>query len=398
MLRDLRGLHKLDVPVEPPPEGRGSLLVLLGENGLGKTTFLRGVAFALVDPGVAGAFLGPAPAPYRREGAAEAVCSVETTGGTYLAVINGGGEVERITKDAAPEGPRPFVAAYGCRRGSALGTRPRPSQPTAADDIDNLFDRPNGLTDAEAWLAQLKAASHDRDDEAWRVYEAVRAAICTLLPDVADLDVMEDRRLWVTFKNEGRGRVRFAALSDGYLTTVGWAVDLMARWVERQTARLHLPVRAGFLAEMSGFVLIDEIDLHLHPVWQRRVLHDIRRLFPRLHFIVTTHNPLTITGALPGEVRVLVRDAATGEVRAEAPPFDPRLLTASQLHREFFGIPGLFPTELADKYQRYGRLAGVTARDDDEERAVWRLYEELRTAGVTVEPPEPREEPPAGGA
>src|SRR5262249_22959763 len=60
--------------------------------------------------------------------------------------------------------------------------------------------------------------------------------------------------------------------------------------------------------------LIDEIELHLHPRWQRRILGDLRRTFPKLQFVATTHSPQVIAGARREEVRVL-RDSALLDAR-----------------------------------------------------------------------------------
>jgi predicted ATP-binding protein involved in virulence len=59
------------------------------------------------------------------------------------------------------------------------------------------------------------------------------------------------------------------------------------------------------LEKTPGIVLIDELDLHLHPIWQRRVIHDLKRTFPLVQFIATTHSPQLIGEAFPSEIRIL---------------------------------------------------------------------------------------------
>ena len=58
---------------------------------------------------------------------------------------------------------------------------------------------------------------------------------------------------------------------------------------------------------LAGVVLVDELDLHLHPQWQREIVTTLRTQLPKLTFVVTTHNPLTLLGARPGEVHVMDR-------------------------------------------------------------------------------------------
>ena len=57
--------------------------------------------------------------------------------------------------------------------------------------------------------------------------------------------------------------------------------------------------------------MIDEIDLHLHPRWQARILEDLVRIFPNVQFIVTTHSPVVVASVPRGNIRILGEDAAT---------------------------------------------------------------------------------------
>jgi predicted ATP-binding protein involved in virulence len=86
-------------------------------------------------------------------------------------------------------------------------------------------------------------------------------------------------------------------LSDGQrimLTLVG---DLAARIV-----KLNPHLGEAALCETRGVVLIDELDLHLHPKWQRRVIRDLKTTFPQVQFVATTHSPQVIGEAAPQEI------------------------------------------------------------------------------------------------
>jgi hypothetical protein len=160
------------------------------------------------------------------------------------------------------------------------------------------------------------------------------------------------------------GRIPLDALSDGYLTTAGWVVDMIARWVARQE-ELDEPVGGDVLRRMCGFVLVDEIDLHLHPMWQMRIIDDLRRLFPRLSFIVTTHNPLTLHGARPGEVYVMRRDAT----RIELSQRD--ILPGQDVDRvlfEQFGVEHTFDRETRDMLSSHRAMLECGVPEDAPER------------------------------
>jgi predicted ATPase len=176
-------------------------------------------------------------------------------------------------------------------------------------------------------------------------------------------------------------------LSAGFQSTIAWIADLIGQ-VALEAGEVIDP------AAMEGLVLIDEIDQHLHPRWQARLVTALKRIFPRIQFVATTHSPMILPGLAPGEV-VMLRPNASGSIEAEFPTQDPRLLTAAQLYREFFGMPDLFPSAVGERLRRYGLLAGVVQRSDAEEAEVLRLYRALTAEGVEVWEPVARSE--AGG-
>ena len=73
----------------------------------------------------------------------------------------------------------------------------------------------------------------------------------------------------------------------------------------RRATRLNPHLGEGVLENTPGVVLIDELDLHLHPKWQRRIIHDLKRTFPLVQFIATTHSPQLIGEAPPSEIRIM---------------------------------------------------------------------------------------------
>ncbi len=92
----------------------------------------------------------------------------------------------------------------------------------------------------------------------------------------------------------------FSALSDGQRSIVSIAVDLAWR-----TAQLNPHLGKDAPQQTEGVVLIDEIELHLHPEWQRRVIGDLRNAFPKVQFVLSTHSPQVIATAQPQWLRVL---------------------------------------------------------------------------------------------
>ena len=87
-----------------------------------------------------------------------------------------------------------------------------------------------------------------------------------------------------------RHELRIEQLSEGYKIVIATVADLAARMAEANP-EMSNPLDA------HGIVLIDEVDLHLHPKWQRTILRDLHRVFPYVQFIVSTHSPIIVVGA-----------------------------------------------------------------------------------------------------
>ena len=124
--------------------------------------------------------------------------------------------------------------------------------------------------------------------------EAARQAILSCIPGGSHVgfDVSRDE-LMIRFAERS---LPFSFLSDGYRNMVAMVADIAVR-----CATLNPYLKAKSSQETPGVVLIDEIDLHLHPRWQRRVVDDLLRTFPKIQFFGTTHSPFVIQSLPPIE-------------------------------------------------------------------------------------------------
>lgn len=96
-------------------------------------------------------------------------------------------------------------------------------------------------------------------------------------------------------------RQPFNNLSDGQRCMLALVGD-----IARKAAALNPHLRGRILLETPGIVMIDELDLHLHPKWQRQVIEDLRTTFPKLQFVCTTHSPYLIQSLRSGEELVML--------------------------------------------------------------------------------------------
>lgn len=131
----------------------------------------------------------------------------------------------------------------------------------------------------------------------------VYKAIETMLPEIASARYSTKLRTLVLRYQSGE-RHTFSELSDGYRNVVAIAADLAIK------AAMLNPQLAGRALEMTpGVVLIDELDLHLHPKWQRRIIADLRRTFPLIQFICTTHSPFLIQSLQSSDELILLAES-----------------------------------------------------------------------------------------
>lgn len=208
-----------------------------------------------------------------------------------------------------------------------------------------------------------------------------------LLPRLRDLELrgaggvrtagdLQERNRFLQNVGKTSIKVPANALSHGYSSTIAWIADLVGHILLE--AKEDIPP-----AEMCGLVLIDEVDLYLHPSWQAVLIHALRATFPRLQFIVTTHSPLVLASveALDEIIR-LDTDRETGDVVSGPVHDDPRLMTGTETYRAFFGIDDIYPVPAGRRLRDYRYLAGNPYRSDSDEQNLKELEAALRKDGI----------------
>lgn len=200
----------------------------------------------------------------------------------------------RIERGESPD--LPLLLYYGAGRLWSLHDDIDTEKPTSQLDAYRYCLDPK--SDQKAFEKWFKKLAYTELQKRTRIpaSDAVKQAILTCVPGALNFyhDTEFDE---LTIELEKEGLVPFNDLSDGYRNMVGMVADIAHR-----AARLnpHHGAQAGL--RTTGIVLIDEIDLHLHPKWQRRVVQDLKKAFPGLQFIASTHSPFILQSLEPGEV------------------------------------------------------------------------------------------------
>lgn len=325
---------KAEVELRYPEREDGDVVqpninLILGDNGGGKSSVLRAIAIAALAPALINAgfvayrlarrdanagIIGDSllklrailDAPERTPPAKGSRSSARPRGTAsrpkeFLARIkaNPRSQIDVLSLDSTPDNPISdliyddyspafFVVGYGATRRvesgnfSAAGEDRRRGR--RYQRVASLFEDHVALRPIQSWFPSLD------ERQKGEVIDLLNRA----LPDSIRFDgVMEGEDYVFTFDGV---RTPFPALSDGYKAFVGWVGDLLG----------HMTSVAGekALADLAGIVLVDEIDLHLHPSWQRDVVARLANAFPRFQFVFTSHSPLVAASVQPGNVIV----------------------------------------------------------------------------------------------
>lgn len=344
--------------------------ILLGSNNTGKTNILR--AIALTRP-------VPRPHPQGEENFVPAIWNnqhrrishkrtetditieIALTDGRWWELKDYPGGASSYTIDKEQSYP---ILGYGVSRypsqSSGLSTG-------SSEPCESLFSTNSRLMNFEEWLLQLDYASRSQDEAKKRLGKIKEVLCGGIFPDITDFkfSTTPDLENIVEFKVQD-GWFRYTDLGFGYQSTLSWVVDLCHNLFE-------LYPDAENPLEGQATVLIDEIDLHLHPKWQREVTAYLSKSFPNVQFIATTHSPLVIQSMEEVNLYVLKR-VSKDEVSVEHSPIsDFRGWTVEEILRETMGLED----DIYSDFYNQQREAFEEALDAEDKEQAKQAYEKL---------------------
>ncbi|HEX6900857.1 MAG TPA: AAA family ATPase [Thermoanaerobaculia bacterium] len=211
-----------------------------------------------------------------------------------------------------------FLCGYGPYRrltGHAVDAERLMAGPEMISRLVSLFREDSSLIECVEWLRDIYLQRLEGKPGAAELEQLVLALLNDgLLPDEVQVTQVDSEGLWVL---QHGVRIPLRELSDGYRTTAALVMDIV-RHLHRgfgsdlKVGRTNGNQDYSLKILQEGVVLIDEIDLHLHIDWQKRIGFWLKRRFPNIQFIVTTHSPFICQAADP---RGLIRLPAPGEDR-----------------------------------------------------------------------------------
>jgi hypothetical protein len=241
-----------------------------------------------------------------------------------------------------------------------------------------LFDESAELVNAEEWLLQTDyaASRNSAVQEFWRRRRDLMQSVLTekLLPEVRSVRFSTptiERGVPEVLFETPYGMVPIQKISQGYRTLIGWVVDLASRLFA------NFPESNDPLSE-PAIVLVDEIDLHLHPCWQRQVMSFLTERFPNIQFIVTAHSPLIVQAAssVNANLALLRRDGDHVVIDNDVDQI--RNWRIDQiLTSELFGLETARPPEVEPKLERRKQLLSQAKLSAGDKKELARLEADI---------------------
>ncbi|WP_291166835.1 ATP-binding protein [Gimesia sp.] len=291
--------------------------LIFGENACGKTTVLEAIALAALGPAVNESRIAPRPlvrfepttrTPTSREknkeGSIQANFALQDNEilnlrdespskiGSIELKITQKGELESFDFESSAQinwekvylsgNDSFFAVAYGATRrvdssSDRIRSKGRSSKFARLARIESIVQEGYTLTSLPSWFSFYKKGTK----RSKQVVDLINGALGRGHFVFKGKQVKDD----FVFSLGGM-EIPFRSLSDGYKAFLGWVTDLIYH-LDYACKRSNLRIN-----EVSGIVLVDEVDLHLHPAWQMEVIGHLSKTFPRLQFIFTSHSPL----------------------------------------------------------------------------------------------------------
>jgi uncharacterized protein (TIGR02646 family) len=344
--------------------------MLIGENGTGKSSILQAVAIALMGRQQARrlARLGDLdPEKIVRRGASSARVLVHQAAAMEPIEV-------RVTRQGFeyPRGrahQKAILLGFGSARWLP---RPKFIRPETDDwiRVRNLVNPFVPVCDANRWLRELGPRTNR-----FRAAESVVKALLRL-PTTARLRVVQEE-LRLEYEGEPRSRaLTLDQLSDGYQSALAMATGIMG----------PLFSKWDVMREAEGIVLVDELDAHLHPRWKMRIVEDLRRAFPNVQFVCSTHEPLCLRGLQDREI-LLLRKAEGALVYTDELPSPKNMRVDQLLTSRFFGLHSTLDPETERDLERYYDLLALDRHSPEQEAELRELRRRVAGDGVLGDTP-----------
>lgn len=358
-LVNVRGFDDLTIDF-----GKGRLhTVLIGKNGTCKTTLLRSLAIGLADSKDAGGLLAEPNGVLVSEGKSTATIEIELRSTKpqqrhiKCKTVIGVDDHQDVLAEKTPQNETPgdlLVCGYGVARQTEGESSVRPYR--VIDSVYSLFVYDASLVGIELTLRRLQ------DYLGTRQFNSTLAGIKKVLGLTTGDKITLPKGGGVVVSGPSIGKsIPIEGWADGYRKTLVWILDLYA-WA----MRAKKVTKDGGI---SGVLLVDEIEQHLHPTMQTTLLKRLVALFPDLQLIATTHSPLVALGADPESVVVLKRSGTRVVRDQDMPDFTTYSVEDMLSDPDTFDTP-VYRPEVNTMLTRYHALSSKSKNERTSEESL----------------------------
>ncbi len=342
ILKNIRGFRDLEFDLKRPDGSYAGWTVFTGDNGSGKSSLLKAIAVGLTGRDTARA-LQTSFRRWIREGAGSDEASIQLeivlradddtladSGRTPVSafpakiVLDNGGKETTLRAVIPPKKPANystperaiwstdakgwFSCGYGPFR-RVFGASPEAARQMVAQSTERfvtMFQEAASLAEVDQWLRNLHHKTlENRAAESAQLALLLEILRDDLMPNQINVDRVDSDGLWLKDRNDVQ--LSWGEMSDGYRAALALLADILRHLINAYGSNDltdHTPDGKVYI-KRSGVILIDEIDAHLHPEWQREIGFWFKRHFPNIQFLVTTHSPLICQAADPNGLFVL---------------------------------------------------------------------------------------------
>jgi predicted ATPase len=351
--------------------------MILGDNSIGKSTLLKSIALGLCNESDATALIKTSEAhgEFIRRGAKEGYIKIHLSQNipdqrsnyviTTKIAKKSDDAPEIVRQETEPAEDFPwgdiFVCGYGAYRSKQADTSYE--QYRSIDAVRSLFDHQTSLQNPEVILLR-------QDSQVRAILEEKLKSI--LMLDNPNYDINYSKR---GLEIDGPwGRMPFQTLSDGYRSTTIWVLDFIG-WLIHAERLIGNP-------DIGGILIIDEIEQHLHPIWQRYIVQRLRQQFPTTQIIASTHTPLVAAGIADVDRSLLLKLERNDHNEISIHTIDQEQIAGKRadqvLTSDAFGLLTTRNERSHDDVDRYTKLLGNKHRTEAEEA-------ELQTLRILVQ-------------
>jgi energy-coupling factor transporter ATP-binding protein EcfA2 len=344
-LTNIRGFAELSFDLHRPSGGHAGWTVFTGDNGSGKSSLLKAVAIALAGKDTARA-LQPSYHRWVREGqpAGDIKLTVlpergvdefsdagKTSYKPFSATVHmqdNGRDTLAETLDSeraarrglwSPGSKGWFACGYGPFR-RVFGASPEATRlmvGPATERFVTMFQEAASLYEVDQWLRNLSHKKLEgKATESEHLSLLLEILRDDLMPNQITVDRVDSDGLWL--KDRNGLQLSWADMSDGYRAALALLADIVRHLISAYGSEglTDRGTDGKLRIVKSGVVMIDEIDAHLHPEWQREIGFWLKRHFPNIQFLVTTHSPIICQAADENGLFVLPEPGGTDTPRA----------------------------------------------------------------------------------